>query len=1210
MDALSSQAAGRPFFILDPDLRSGFSHNLTATTRVTLAATAAGYDVTCIVNRKFPFSNTDLETVCPDVRRIWPTYALNASDDPQPEGPLQFHPVYDSDLPGWEKYLYGLLDLHATLTAPQDAVFYIHTLSAPGVMALLQYLLSIPPHQRPRIHALIYCTPEIIQGEGLQGVETLQVLERLRDEGLLGQDLLIHVETAGLKSHYAALGFDFPICMGPLTILAPDTAAQAAPTPVQGTAPKRVVFVGEARAEKGFDRLPKIVAAIQAAYPGNLEFVLQSYTNASNDSPAITDAKMQLAQMDGRPHPIALPGELDYDAFLATIDAADLILMPYDADAYRTRGSGVVYDAISRRVPVVCTPGTDMIGTFAGMGVFSPDMDTTEGFGDTVAAVLSGETPFPDTAIARFGIDRFISTLTTLHSPGPCPAAPDTPAPLVCYIPALPVDGGHGFVQRAHLAMLSHMAADTMIVGVPWANIIDGLAYFKGDTVVRYFDDQLWRGKPLYFVSLNDTENFRRLFNRYHRHDAELFHVDAFEELIRDYVTIGPVLQAYLNLRTPDRIVANYTWARPLAQRLHDLTGAPTICEVHDFQTQQNVFRRQSRAESATLLLTKNPDAPAVTETVFDRGFAAEAASEASALHSFDRRVFISRTLQEDLARHGGPDGDVIYPPNVALPAERDFDMDRADLLDGDHLQQLDLAQLTPGHGAQGQSHSIDIVFVGTAHAANIASLRFFLDDVLPLLPQKQKINIFIVGNINQGFQPDEKAALAARNVFFMGRVTSVTDWYLASKIVLLPVIEGTGFPTKVIEALSLGQCFSAMSGSFYELAAQIGGTFPAAHTAAQMANDIVLLLSDPAARTARGKAGQAFYDRIFGIGDYLARWSDVLALPVAKTTLQPPLPHVECPDAVDRLLRLAAIPLDDAAMFMGQRLTGLAGDWSNPEPEARWIDGTTAHLFLRAPNGPREVTGVFIALRIRHSRGPVTVLANGVPQGSFVAGPQTQVHYLPFAKPLTVCDVMTLTLITPHTAPDGGEDTRSLSALVSYMRVEARDAPSDDDMPLYDIPVTVNATGRLHWWSEHQSEGPYPEQGLPNRFRWIGAGGMHVDYTDGANPDLLQTDPVFLQIDGFTQMQHQSLVVTLGEQVITRLPLAGNSHGRTPFTRIIPLHEGTVTLRPSRTQRFAPPDGRSAGFAVTGLRVFTATGHGDRIAQNYIGNLVIRSDA
>tara|TARA_R100001369_G_scaffold50514_1_gene77243 strand:+ start:206 stop:442 length:237 start_codon:yes stop_codon:yes gene_type:complete len=65
---------------------------------------------------------------------------------------------------------------------------------------------------------------------------------------------------------------------------------------------------------------------------------------------------------------------------------------------------------------------------------------------------------------------------------------------------------------------------------------------------------------------------------------------------------------------------------------------------------------------------------------------------------------------------------------------------------------------------------------------------------------------------------------------------------------------------------------------------------------------------------------------------------------------------------------------------------------------------------------------------------------------------------------------------------------------------------------------VTVNATGRLHWWSEQHSEGPYPGQGLPNRFRWIGAGGMHVDYTEGANPDLLQTDSVFLQIDGFTQ--------------------------------------------------------------------------------------------
>lgn len=87
-------------------------------------------------------------------------------------------------------------------------------------------------------------------------------------------------------------------------------------------------------------------------------------------------------------------------------------------------------------------------------------------------------------------------------------------------------------------------------------------------------------------------------------------------------------------------------------------------------------------------------------------------------------------------------------------------------------------------------------------------------------------------------------------------------------------------------------------------------------------------------------------------------------------------------------------------------------------------------------------------------------------------------------------------------------------------------------------------------------------------------------------------------------------MILTVGEQVIARMKLVGNSHGRTSFTQIVALHECTATLRPARTQRFAPPDGRSAGFAVTGLRVFNATGYGDLIIQNYVGNLVIRKDA
>ncbi len=1025
------------------------------------------------------------------------------------------------------------------------------------------------------------------------------MLERLRDEGLLERDLLIHVETAGLQAHYADLGFDFPICMGPLAIAAPGPAPR---TPGRAA---RVVYIGEAREEKGYERLPEIVAAIQAAHDGPLEFLLQSYSNVSNATPAIAAAKAELARMNGHPDPIALPEELDHDAFLAAIDSADVILMPYDARAYRTRGSGVVYDAISRRVPVVCTPGTDMIGTFAGMGVFSPEADTAAAFGACVAEVLGGEVPFPDAAISRFGIDNFIATLTGLHDPAPRPAAPAEPAPLVCYIPALPVDGGHGFVQRAHLVMLSQMEASTVVLGLPWANIIDGLAYFKRDTVVRYFDDPVWRSKPLYFVGLNDTESFRRIFARYHRRDVELFHHDAFEALVRDYITLGPVFTAFLALRHPDRVVANYTWMAPLAQRLQDLTGARTVCEVHDFQTQQNVFRRQSRAAAAALSAATDPDAAPVTETVFDRGFAAEAAAEARTLHDFDERVFISRTLQEDLARHGGPEGAVIYPPNATLPAPETFNLDRDDLLDGDHLAELDLSRLAPNMADPGRSHAIDVVFVGTAHAANITSLRFFLDDVLPLLPQERRINIFIVGNIEQGFTPEQKDALAARHVFFMGRVTSVTDWYLAAKVVLLPVIEGTGFPTKVIEALSLGQCFSAMAGAFYELAGQIGDDFAVARDAGEMAADIAHLLADPQARAARGAAGQAFYRRIFGFGDYLDRWGRVLDLPVAGTVDQPAPSHVESGTAVDWLIRLAALPLDGTAVFLGPRTTGLGGDWSHPEPEFRWIDGTTAHVTFRAVDGPARVSGVFLGLRLGQARGPVTVLADGVFVGRFAAGTEFAVHYLPFRAAHVVADVMTLTLIVPL-APQAGEDTRNLSALFSYIRVQTdpEDTPQDPE-----IPVRMAAPGRLRWWSDHGSEGPYPDLGLPNRFRWIGQRGLHIDYSLDAD-QATEGTPVFVQIDGFTALPHQSLVALSGARVLARMSLPGGRDSRVPFTRLLPLGEGTLTLRPTRTLRFPAPDGRDAGFAVTGLRVFRATGHGILAPRAYIGNIVIRADA
>ena len=150
-----------------------------------------------------------------------------------------------------------------------------------------------------------------------------------------------------------------------------------------------------------------------------------------------------------------------------------------------------------------------------------------------------------------------------------------------------------------------------------------------------------------------------------------------------------------------------------------------------------------------------------------------------------------------------------------------------------------------------------------------------------------------------------------------------------------------------------------------------------------------------------------------------------------------------------------------------------------------------------------------------------------------------------------------------------------------------------------------------MHWWSAHATEGPYPDQGLLRRFRWIGADGLHIDYSP--DPEAAP-GPVFVQIDGFTVLPQQSLVVLSGPDVIARIALPGGADTRVPFTRILALHEGTLTLRPTRTIRFpAPPGhdrGRDAGFAVTGLRVFRATGHGDLDAARYIGNIVIRADA
>jgi glycosyltransferase involved in cell wall biosynthesis len=174
---------------------------------------------------------------------------------------------------------------------------------------------------------------------------------------------------------------------------------EGSPIPAPKQALRRIGFFGQQRGEKGGALIVKIVAALAA----------QGYTVVLQDSGG------------GKPHfdsdRVEVMGYVD--RFSDAIAACDLVVLPYQPDAYRTRGSGVLWEALASGVPVVApfgtAPGRWIEETGAGTlfvnltvdGVLRAVAKANESYSVISAAAYAASKSWP----RRHGIERFADAL-------------------------------------------------------------------------------------------------------------------------------------------------------------------------------------------------------------------------------------------------------------------------------------------------------------------------------------------------------------------------------------------------------------------------------------------------------------------------------------------------------------------------------------------------------------------------------------------------------------------------------------------------------------------------------------------------------------------------------------------------------------------------------------------------------------------------------
>lgn len=120
--------------------------------------------------------------------------------------------------------------------------------------------------------------------------------------------------------------------------------------------PLTLVFLGEARDEKGFHWLPALVEALfdEWIMPGRVRLVAQATVGDSRYNPHSIFALHRLLAYP--PEQVSLVGidkPLEPTAYFELISAADAVLLPYDRDRYRAASSGTLAEALAAGVPTV-----------------------------------------------------------------------------------------------------------------------------------------------------------------------------------------------------------------------------------------------------------------------------------------------------------------------------------------------------------------------------------------------------------------------------------------------------------------------------------------------------------------------------------------------------------------------------------------------------------------------------------------------------------------------------------------------------------------------------------------------------------------------------------------------------------------------------------------------------------------------------------------
>lgn len=207
----------------------------------------------------------------------------------------------------------------------------------------------------------------------------------------------------------------------------------------------------------------------------------------------------------------------------------------------------------------------------------------------------------------------------------------------------------------------------------------------------------------------------------------------------------------------------DYIWINFIEYARLGLVRLPKwTCRVIDIHDLASAARRSKK------------DLPEFRRLTFD--FDRNLAREMNVLNKFDK-IAVNSTVELDAIGHHISKEKLYLIPHVVEPSER---------------------SILPGYASR--LFEYDLLYVGSDQSWNVKAINTFLARVLPELVRTiPSLRVGIVGKVGRFIQVADDLR---GHVRALGIVPSIADTYLASKVVICPLLEGAGTKLKLSEAI------------------------------------------------------------------------------------------------------------------------------------------------------------------------------------------------------------------------------------------------------------------------------------------------------------------------------------------------------------------------------------------------------------------------